>query len=171
MLQSEIIIPYLPRGWLNTIHHHLVQHRIKVEFWNSWVPTIQHKEDLVIMDVVHHRIPSWVWGGINRCRLFLQANTITDLTTIDGQYVPVNIRKVVDRICESTLLFPLQQKPSKGDIQQWRFFIDLITNNGHLHVPLGQWSRLPGQSYRYMRSPSTETIYIKDRQQWQCSAN
>ena len=123
VLQSEIKIPYLPWGWLNTIHHHLVQHQIQVEVWNSWVPTIQSKEDSVIMDVVHHRIPSWAWTGINRCRLFLQANTITDLTTIDGLYIPVKIRNVVERIRDSKLIFPIQQKPSKRDIQQWQFLL------------------------------------------------
>lgn len=64
------------------------------------------------MDIFHHLVPSWAWGGINRCRLYLQATTIADLTTVDGTYIPKTIREVKGCLRETTLIFPCQQKPS-----------------------------------------------------------
>ena len=31
ILQSSIVIPYLPRGWVATVHHHLVHYGVQVE--------------------------------------------------------------------------------------------------------------------------------------------
>ena len=119
------------------------------------------------MDLVHKRIPKWAWGGINRCRLYLQATMIADIATIDGTYVPLQIREVQDELRENRLLFPCQQKPSKADISQWKYFIDSISENGHLHVLLGQWTRRPDQVFSFMVNDSKDIIYKYTNQWWQ----
>ena len=35
ILQEKKKIPYIPSGWLNTIHNHLVYYGIQVEIWNQ----------------------------------------------------------------------------------------------------------------------------------------
>ena len=57
-------------------------------------------EDHVLINIVHQSVPSWAWGGINRCRIYLHANTVVDLTTEDGTYIPSKIREVKDRKTE-----------------------------------------------------------------------
>ncbi len=65
VLQAARIIPYLPIGWLQNLHTHLVESNIQVDLLNIWRPTTQRVEDKVIMDVVCQRIPPWAWLGIN----------------------------------------------------------------------------------------------------------
>ncbi len=138
-----------------------------MEVWGLWTPTIQRINDRVIMDIVQTEFPKWMWGGINRCRLFLKATTVTDLATIEGTYIPVDIRAVKETIRETRLLFPIQQKPSKADITYWTYFLDYISDNGHLHMALGTWSRRPDQFFPFMLNQSKEIIYKSNKQGWQ----
>ena len=46
------------------------------------------------MQYVVDKIPEWAWESINKCRLFLKANTIADLATIDGKYILDQIKMV-----------------------------------------------------------------------------
>ena len=105
ILMAEKRIPYLPIGWLTNIHQLLVETRVQIELSHSWVPTIQREEDRVLMDIVHHQLPDWMWEGVNRCRLFLKANTVTDIVTLDGSYIPADICNVKKNKFEINIWF------------------------------------------------------------------
>ena len=111
------------------------------------------------MDIVLKRIPRWAWEGINRCRLFLQVNTVADIATVDGKYIPRQIREVTGKLRESKLLFPVQPKPCKEDIAQWAILIQTLSANGHLFVPLGHWIRSPDQKHQYMITDNRQIVY------------
>ena len=166
MFRMKHEIPYLPQGWLVTLHRQLVQEGIGVAVSNSWVPTKQRKEDRVIMDLVWHTLPRWMWAAINRCRLFLQATTIADITTLDGRYIPVNARKVKDPIRIQKFRFPNQVRPSKQERSYWKFFVDTISSDGHLYTKLGPWVRQPDQYYEYMYAKRSEAVYKKTGPKW-----
>ena len=108
-----------------------MKNKIQVAIVRSWTPSKQREEDWVIMDVVCHQMSQWVWEGVNQHRLYLQATTIADLTTIDGNYIPIEVQQVRAPIRENKIRFPFQAKPGKEDIKQWGFFIDSISSNGH----------------------------------------
>ena len=89
------------------------------------------------MQYVVEMIPEWAWESINKCRLFLKANTIVDLATIDGKYISDQKRQAKAPIRENNIKFPLQARPSKQDVEKWQYFIDSITFNKRLHLELG----------------------------------
>ena len=160
-------LPYLPTGWIQNVHHHLVDHGIKVEMHNLWTPRIQRMNNRVIMDIVTHQIPKWAWSGINRCRLFLKATTISDITTFDGKFVPEKIRKLESSLRENSLTFPLQMRPNKKDISHWKYFIDSICCHGHLHLELGSWIRTPDQVFQYCYNEKAQQAYKRVNGKWQ----
>ena len=161
ILKANKLVTYLPLGWVMVLHQYLVQYQIQVEVWGLWTPSPRRENDRVIMDIVQQQIPSWAWGGggINRCRLFLNANTLADLTTLDGTYIPEKVRQVTDKLRNNKLLFPIQIKPPMEDVQKWQFFIDLISHNGHVHVPLGDWIRFPDQDFKFMRDAQNNVVF------------
>ncbi len=126
ILEHAMEILYLPIGWIINVHRHLVENNIQVVVRSVWKPTIQRTEDRVIMDVVRSHTPDWAWEGINRCRLYLKANTIADISTVDGKYVPAKVRMVQAPLRNSRLKFPLQRKAHRADISQREYFIDSI---------------------------------------------
>ena len=166
LLELKTSIPYLPKGWLTNIHQLLVETGIQVELSSGWIPTIQREEDQVLMDIVHNKIPEWAWAGINRCRLYLKVNTITDIVTLDGKYIPADIRMVKRKLRESALNFPLQLRPNKDDIEQWTYLLGQISSNGHLFTPLGKWLRSPDQIFQYVIAKDRDIIYRKIDSSW-----
>lgn len=166
LLMNKKYIPYLPIGWLTHLHKQLVDTNIQVARWGGWTPTKQRKDDQVIMDIVLQQTPDWTWEGINRCRLFLNATTITDITNIEGNYIPTKVREVQYKLRENGIKFPHQQRPTKEDIRHWGYFIQSISANGKLHLPLGDWVRDPDQLFTYFYHPHTGIIYRKKLTGW-----
>ena len=64
------------------------------------------------------------------------------------------------------LSFPFQKKPNKEDIEQWSYFIQQISSNGHLFVPLGQWVWTPDQMFPHVINTDQKTIYARDTENW-----
>ena len=91
---------------------------------------------------------------------------MADLTTVDGTYIPNKIREVKSRLWKTTLHFPCQQKPSKRDIKEWQYFLDLISYNGRLHIPLGEWERKPDQIFPFMVNETSDIIYKHTDKWW-----
>ena len=166
LLQSKKKLRYLPVGWITNLHHLLIDTGVQVELSTGWLPTIQRQEDRILMDLVYQLIPEWAWAGINRCRLFVQATTVTDITTLDGKYIPSIIRNVKKPLRSTKLKFPFQQKPNKVDIEQWSFFIQQISANGHLFTPLGPWVRTPDQKFSHVINTEHTTIYAREKDTW-----
>ena len=171
LLRLKITIPYVPEGWLQNLHVHFVENGIQVDVGQLWTPTKQREKDQVIMDLATKHIPPWTWGGINRCRLFLRATTVTDLTTLDGTYIPDKIRTVRSRLRDNRLDFPIQARPSTEDIKYWQYLIDYISENGHLHTKLGSWKRFPDQHFPYMYSQDTSVVYKFQKTSWEVFGN
>ena len=167
LLEYNKPLDYLPPGWLVHLHSLLVDTNIQVEITGLWTPTAQRIDDKVIMDYVLHHTPSWMWEGINRCRLFLQSNTFADLTTLDGCRIPRKIYVVKGAIRKNNILFPKQLRPSEVDRVYWKYLIDSISIDGRLHSPLGHWLRFPDQQFKYMFAMDTNTVYKRQGQRWQ----
>ena len=161
-------LEYLPTGWIMNIHEYLVHSRIKIKLYGAWVPTKQRHEDRIIMDYVLHHTPPKMWGGINRCRLFLQGTTFADITTLDGQKIPTKVRNVKKAVRPNTLEFPYQVRPPDEDINHWKYFVDMISHNGRLHTPLGDWVRTPDQKFPFMKPQTEDTVYKSFGKRWKC---
>ena len=56
--------------------------------YNAWVPKQDNYDNRIIMDIIQHKIPEWAWVGINSRRMYLKANTIVDITSTGGKFVP-----------------------------------------------------------------------------------
>ena len=167
LLQSEREVPYLPLGWISNLHMLLVETGVQIEMSSGWLPTIQREDDRVVMDIVRHQLPEWTWEGINRCRLFLHINTVADMATLDGKFIPSAIREVKRKIRQNTLQFPIQRKPSEEDIHYWQHFVGSISTNGHLHVPLGSWCRSPDQRFQYLINEQKSVVYKRREFGWE----
>ena len=167
VLEHKHVLSYLPSGWITALHHKLVHYNIQIRMTGVWIPEQQRDCDQVIMDFVTHKLPEWMWGPINKCRLYLEATTLTDITSFDGRYIPRQIYLVKDKLRQTTLRFPRTQRPSKTDQKQWQYFIRYITKDTlELLTPLTAWKRTPYQKYSYVWTPDTNLIYRQQQDKW-----
>ena len=113
LLEYRNCIQYIPGGWIPNLQQHSVYHNKQVKIHNRWIPKTQRLNDRIKMDFVTHTFPDWMWCHINRCRLYLHTNTITDITFTDRTFITSHIRTVSNRIRDNKILFPAQGKPLK----------------------------------------------------------
>ncbi len=160
VLESTTIIPYLPNCWLQNLHGLLVRTGIQVQIPSLWKITLRRKNDQIIMEYVQKNLPSWMWSGINMCRLFLKALVFSDLTTSEGTEIPGYIYNVATSEETSWLQFPHQAPPPEEARTHWQYFLRHITGGGDtVLTPLGEWIANPYKKYRTVLDITTRLLY------------
>jgi hypothetical protein len=120
---------------------------------NRWIPQLEREFDRCIMDVLQ---ATAIKQGkrINRCRVYLQATTIADIATTEGNMItefawgldknPANNQRI------SKHEWPRQPRPGPKAWAAWRAALQrYLSKDGksrYLRQPLGQWTVTPQQS-------------------------
>jgi hypothetical protein len=121
-------------GWLQSLWSFTTRYSLKFLYPNGWVPSKPRSQDQFLMEVFQQHRPSVTdMKALNRCRLYLNILTISDITTAEGRTIDHNIKKgqkLADR--ESTLLWPTQGKPSPKDWQEWKQHLGWLEHKGKL---------------------------------------
>ena len=155
VLELNTCIKYLEDSWIMTLHNHLINTGMHLVTQDTWVPNIQRVNDNIIMDMVQGYFSPNELRFINQCRLYLQALSIADITTLDGRSITEeawNVRRTKS-FKESRLHWPEQRRPSRQAIVTWR---KALAHTGHrnrrLSEPLGKWLRTPYKKWKYEAS-------------------
>jgi hypothetical protein len=110
--------------------------------------------------------------ALNRCRIFLQVLTLSDITSADGRQliVPIlNGNKLVDR--RSNLTWPVQQRPPPSDWRVWSSALSHLHKQGKLHTPLTTWTASSHQSWFWFMDPATHTLFYQASEaSWQATS-
>jgi hypothetical protein len=103
-------------------------------------------------------------GHLNRCRLYLQAITLAEITSADGACITPDILLgilLLDR--KSNLKWPCQQRPPNSDWVLWAQALRLLQPRSTLAQPLGQWlTTSTHQLWFWFMDPSRSTLYKCD---------
>ena len=102
--------------------------------------------------------------SINRCRLYLQVATISDITSVDGRYITEHAWKGErDPDRESRWIWPTQARPTKKEWAIWRSCIHLVwqvnEDNSTDGIPLGLWTGQCHQKYRWFIQKNMKNIF------------
>jgi hypothetical protein len=97
---------------------------------------------------------------LNRCRLYLQVLTISDITANGKQLLPHAKlgQPIPHRV--STLSWPRQGSPNKADWLLWRDTLQHLEANGVLTTPLGSWINTSHQLWSYHYQQPTGNLYF-----------
>ena len=107
-------------------------------------PPLQRVHDAHIMDIVlqSKNFIATDIRWIHYCRLFLQAVTLSDLATVNGQYVDASKLKGFPslRSRSTTLMHINQECPSESEWSLWKKVNQLWSNeDSRFHQSLGLW--------------------------------
>jgi hypothetical protein len=171
----DISLPHLEGQWLNSTRKFLAHCRAQLRIPSLPTPTHYRESDRFIMDVVISL--SYTAGQIkqvNRCRLFLQARRLSEITTLEGTSIDRTAWCGAARLASSHD-WPRQGRPGPAAWRLWRRTLIkafchqpdgrvLVSAAGILVQPLGAW--LPGsrpfQLARYpaFLEPTTKQLYL-----------
>jgi len=137
---------------------------------NIKTPPLRRLQDQYLMPLFQ-RTPTIAkhLRAINRCRIFLKAITIADITSADGR----KIRKTAwegrtnedEYLGRHDLNWQQQCKPSPTDWQHWRSAIKTLliplTATKYLRTPLGEWCEHERHKWKWFLDTATDTLWEK----------
>ena len=161
-------LPHFESKWLQSMRNflRLIQGELRLD--TPSVPAIQRVNDSFIMDHVleHGDFSPPEIRRINYCRLYLQAVTVSDITTATGTKLAPGIRQGRPTLWSGVTKFHKtnQTKPNSTTWRLWSRALNLISNkHDELFVPLRQWIEPPHrqrQVWAVYFDPFTDSLYF-----------
>jgi hypothetical protein len=145
ILMDNRPLPYIKWGWIPSIRDFLLH--INAGITNATEPGIIFRQnDGYIMDLPSLKEMSTKEQTlINRCRLFLQVECISDISDSDGRHIAKSwLYKDGRKNSASTKRWPKQSNPGEQAWRIWRNFLikSLTAETLQLRRPLGAWTHL-----------------------------
>ncbi|KAI2499829.1 hypothetical protein MHU86_14646 [Fragilaria crotonensis] len=137
-------LPHLESKWLKSVREYLASLQAGIELDDPCIPALQRQGDLYIMD---HVLESRSFScaeirHINYCRLYLQAVTVSDLSTTEGSTLdPCKLNGHPSLLSSQTTWLKVhQERPSSKAWKVWKR-ANLLWSlpGGCLKVPLQNW--------------------------------
>ena len=159
--QDENNFKWLETGWLQSLWSFASKYSLKFLYPTGWVPPKPRSYDMFLMDFFQQcKLTVKDMRVLNRCRLYLQVLTVSDIMTADGKAILPAIKTgqlLDDR--PSNLLWPTQGRPSPQEWNIWKQHLAHMENKGKLVQPLGKWIASTHQRWRYLSDLTTDIVY------------
>jgi hypothetical protein len=141
-------LPYLTARWIPALRRFLSTINGQIELDRLYIPALQRHGDEHIMDKV---VDSGAFSTtqlqqINRCRLYLDVSTVSDLKTANGKFIDTAISQGHRTSLSSVSRWHKtnQARPSSESWMQWNRVCRIWScRDGSLFSPLTLWL-LPG---------------------------
>ena len=151
-------------SWIRHLWKECWKHNIKLKgTYNK--PKLQRENDICLMQqlIGHNNFTKKQIAAINRCRIYLQALTLSDIANGTGSFVTkMAYEGIKDQHRKSKWIWPNQAKPQKKDWRLWKDAIEMIwtqTGTRRIRNELGDWIEEPHQHYNWNYSPSQDKLY------------
>jgi hypothetical protein len=164
ILEETRPLQYIEWGWIPSVRDFL--HHIDARIMNATQGLQVYREnDCLIMDNDYiSRATRKEAILINRCRLALQVECLSDIATADGRQID---RAWTDlstaKPLTSTKRWPQQENPGTEAWSIWQKFLNkafLKNNSMDLRIPLGHWRILnPTRKYKTYYCPKKGTLW------------
>jgi len=119
---------WIETGWLTSLWAFITHLNFKISYPNQWILMLPRAGDAYLMETFsNQRYSTSVMRTLNRCWLFLQVITISDISSAAGLYILPAVKegfKLKTRI--SKLEWPNQDNPSKVDWNIWRSSLETL---------------------------------------------
>jgi hypothetical protein len=149
-------------GWITSLWSFISTTNITFLYPSLWTPTIPREHDICLMDYfLSLRLPHATMQILNACRLYLQAVTLSDISSADGKYILPEAKSgtpIPYRV--SNLDWPVQGCPLPEDWKTWRFSLANLEEKGWSITPLGNWIAPTHQEWESLQCPQSETVYV-----------
>ena len=138
-------LPHMEVKWLQSLREYLRYVQGSIQLDNAYIPSLERAHDHHIMDAIiqSNQFTPQEIKQLNHCRLYLQAVTISDITTAKGDYLDqYMIQGNLSHPSSSVTTWHhfTQQCPQQDSWDLWRRANQLWSDNhGQLHQHLTTW--------------------------------
>jgi len=151
--------------WFVSFWDFIYRVQLIVTTTKHWLPKLIREDNKVLMDYfIALGYSASTLGVLNRCRLYLQIITLSDIVSADGTCIIQDIfhsLPLVDR--HSTLKWPYQQRPPNTDWEVWCSALRTLQPRNKLEHLLGPWTTHEShQSWYWFKNSHSLTYYHCD---------
>jgi hypothetical protein len=170
ILEDNRPLIYIEWGWIPSIRDFLLH--IDSQIINATNrPVLYRQHDRYLMDAsILPQLTRKEQILINRCRLFLQVERLSDISSADGTIILDEWKQANEYTSSrSTKSWPLQGNPGEEAWRIWRSFLErAFLTNGKLRQNLGPWNKFNLERIFYARyQESTKTLwYYLNNNKW-----
>jgi hypothetical protein len=177
ILEDTRPIPHLEGRWIKALRDYLRTVKAHITIQDLWMPKLLRENDSYIMNTaMKYTMICRELKDINRCRLYLQVITVSELADPRGEtLMPHSIGKFyrtdARRITTSKLNWPTQPKPGHRSWETWRRFLRMKVVKSMttlvLREKLGKWYDCCNDRTRWQNyvEPTTATLYTSTTNQ------
>jgi hypothetical protein len=128
-----------PLLWVKMLWRSLHHFDIHLHMSFPTLPSPREQDQVIIKIFLAKDLSPATTSSLSRCRGFLEAIFLLDITTADGRYLEQFVFEPEKITSRSKCTFP-REKPSRKDWDLWfDFWHNFTTTSGKLNVPLGKW--------------------------------
>jgi hypothetical protein len=165
ILEDNRPLAYIEWGWIPSIRDFL--HHIKAEISNASTRPQQYREgDSYLMDnKLIREMTRKEQILVNRCRLFLQVECVSDIASADGMYINKSwFSSESPKRSSSNKVWPLQSDPGKEAWNIWKNFITraFTDDSGKLKNKLQRWKDTSHRTYFAYFQENQLWLYLKN---------
>jgi hypothetical protein len=152
---------WMETGWISSLWEFSSKINLTFSYPSAWQPPLPRQEDIFLTDFfIRQNLPHKELDVLNRCCLYLQVVTLSDIAAANGQYILPGARNGVrDNARVSRLSWPEQGKPTAGEWSQWKSALSSLELYGRLKVPLEKWISSPHQQWVHFMDEQSGTVY------------
>jgi hypothetical protein len=162
--QDYTLFQWMEAGWVTSLWEFAYTTQISFDYPTHWHPAIPREHDKTLMDhFTSLQLPSAILGTLNRCRLYLQVITVSDIAATNGLFILQQIREGRHLSTRrSRLEWPNQGRPSSAKWAIWKVNLSSLESYGRLIEPLGKWVEPSHQRWEHFLDPATNMLYVVD---------
>ena len=128
----------LESKWISSLRVFLAEHDMHLQIDKLFIPKIQRQYDVHLMDLIldSTKYTPREIRGLNYCRLYLQATTVSDICLVDGKTLdPAMLQGTFSQFGSRTKgLTIYQERPSETEWTLWRRIDRKSTRLNSSHV-------------------------------------
>jgi hypothetical protein len=132
MNQDPSTYSWIDTGWLHSLWVFTSHHSLHFYYPKQWLPLKSRQNDKFFMEIFNTLKGTYKDMEIlNRCRLFLQVITLSDITNAAGDRLIIEAKTgLLLSSRPSSLLWPNQGPPSQANWKVWKHYLSLLEVNG-----------------------------------------
>ena len=150
-------------SWTKMLWRSLKYHAVDLYMKFEEIPFPREK-DILVMELIMERISSaTAIQSLNRCRCYLSALFLSDITTADGKYLEQLAMIPCENGTKSRYKFP-REAPTQADWKRWqRFWTEYTSIGNRLPVELGRWINPTHRTWRWFYIKETDDLQRLDK--------
>ena len=154
-----------PDCWIKTVWKFMSERSLTIQGWKNTRTTRRENDAFLIQQFIQHRVPQEDIITLNECRIYLQVETLSDITDGNGLRIAECYYKGrKDPYRTTGVIWPYIRRPNVNKWLIWSKWLDEIfcrsASRKLLRKTLGPWKHISIRQWKWFYDETCDTLYL-----------